>query len=180
MQGKAQATLQVKLVGFSEKTSRPGASVLRRPPSCPPSRLEPGENPTHSFPCRRYHCHSGAWVQDFTHLRFMGEGHYLAVELGNVNRHKDLARFHEAIALAIFYYNTERIHLAQRPGKFGTSVAEKGSLTASRAAYHSHVSGAAGQWWYSNGRVAGLYNSYAYVKYFTAAIRLRQYTCLVI
>ncbi|HSX15507.1 MAG TPA: hypothetical protein VLF40_01835 [Candidatus Saccharimonadales bacterium] len=29
-----------------------------------------------------------------------------------MNRHKDLARFHEAIALAIFYYNTERIHLA--------------------------------------------------------------------
>ena len=143
--------------------------------------------------------HSGAWVQDFTHLRFMGEEHYLAVvldlktrqvvgwrlgtrhsseltlaavldalskhpsptilhsdqgseylsykhqelcarmeitlscskraspwqngfmerffggfklELGNVNRHKDLAQFHEAIALAIFYYNTKRIHLA--------------------------------------------------------------------
>lgn len=143
--------------------------------------------------------HSGAWVQDFTHLRFGGEEHYLAVvldlktrqvvgwrlgtrhsseltlaaildalskhaaptilhsdqgseylsykhqelcermeitlscskraspwqngfmerffcgfklELGNVNRHKDLARFHEAIALAIFYYNTKRIHLA--------------------------------------------------------------------
>jgi transposase InsO family protein len=143
--------------------------------------------------------HSGAWVQDFTHLRFMGEEHYLAVvldlrtrqvvgwclgtrhsseltlaavldalskhpaptilhsdqgteylsykhqklcehmeitlscskraspwqngfmerffcgfklELGNVNRHKDLARFHEAVALAIFYYNTKRIHLA--------------------------------------------------------------------
>jgi transposase InsO family protein len=143
--------------------------------------------------------HSGAWVQDFTHLRFMGEEHYLAVvldlrtrqvvgwrlgtrhsseltlaavldalskhpsptilhsdqgseylsykhqelcarmeirlscskracpwqngfmerffcgfklELGNVNRHRDLARFHEAVALAIFYYNTKRIHLA--------------------------------------------------------------------
>lgn len=143
--------------------------------------------------------HSGAWVQDFTHLRFMGEEHYLAVvldlktrqvvgwrlgtrhsseltlaavldalskhpaptilhsdqgseylsfrhqelcermeitlscskraspwqngfmerffcgfklELGNVSRHKDLARFHEAVALAIFYYNTKRIHLA--------------------------------------------------------------------
>ena len=143
--------------------------------------------------------HSGAWVQDFTHLRFMGEEHYLAVvldlrtrqvvgwrlgtrhsseltlaavldalskhpaptilhsdqgseylsykhqelcqrmeitlscskraspwqngfmerffcgfklELGNVNRHKDLARFHEAVALAIFYYNTKRIHSA--------------------------------------------------------------------
>jgi transposase InsO family protein len=143
--------------------------------------------------------YSGAWVQDFTHLRFMGEEHYLAVvldlktrqvvgwrlgtrhsseltlaavldalskhpaptilhsdqgseylsykhqelcqrmeiqlscskraspwqngfmerffcgfklELGNVSRHKDLARFHEAAALAIFYYNTKRIHSA--------------------------------------------------------------------
>ncbi len=143
--------------------------------------------------------HSGAWVQDFTHLRFGGEEHYLAVvldlktrqvvgwrlgtkhsseltlaavldalskhhaptilhsdqgseylsarhqelcermeitlscskraspwqngfmerffcsfklELGNVSRHKDLARFHETVALAIFYYNTKRIHLA--------------------------------------------------------------------
>lgn len=143
--------------------------------------------------------HSGAWVQDFTHLRFGGEEHYLAVvldlktrqvvgwrlgtrhsseltlaavldalskhhaptilhsdqgseylsfrhqelcerleitlscskraspwqngfmerffcgfklELGNVNRHKDLSRFHEAVALAIFYYNTKRIHVA--------------------------------------------------------------------
>jgi transposase InsO family protein len=143
--------------------------------------------------------HSGAWVQDFTHLRFGGEEHYLAVvldlktrqvvgwrlgtrhsseltlaavldalskhpsptilhsdqgseylsykhqelcqrmeitlscskraspwqngfmerwfgnfklELGNVSKHKDVAQLHEAIALAIFYYNTKRIHLA--------------------------------------------------------------------
>ncbi len=34
------------------------------------------------------------------------------LELGNVNRHRDLARFHEAVAMAIFYYNTKRIHLA--------------------------------------------------------------------
>ena len=143
--------------------------------------------------------HSGAWVQDFTHLRFKGEEHYLAVvldlrtrqvvgwrlgtrhsseltlaavldalskhpaptilhsdqgseylsykhqelcarmeitlscstraspwqngfmerffcgfklELGNINRHKDLSRFHEAVAMAIFYYNHDRIHLS--------------------------------------------------------------------
>jgi transposase InsO family protein len=142
---------------------------------------------------------SGGWVQDFTHLRFGGEEHYLAVvldlktrqvvgwrlgtrhsseltlaavldalskypaptilhsdqgseylsykhqelcgrmeitlscssraspwqngfmerwfgnfklELGNIAKHKDVAQFHEAIALAIFYYNTKRIHLA--------------------------------------------------------------------
>lgn len=142
---------------------------------------------------------SGAWVQDFTHLKFGGEEHYLAVvldlktrqvvgwrlgtrhsseltlaavldslskhpapailhsdqgseylsykhqelcarmeitlscskraspwqngfmerwfgnfklELGNITRHKDVAQLHEAIALAIFYYNTKRIHSA--------------------------------------------------------------------
>lgn len=36
----------------------------------------------------------------------------LKLELGNVNRHKDLARFHEAIAMAIFCYNHNRIHLS--------------------------------------------------------------------
>jgi transposase InsO family protein len=143
--------------------------------------------------------HSGAWVQDFTHLRFMGEEHYLAVvldlrtrqvvgwrlgtrhsseltlaavldalskhpaptilhsdqgseylsykhqelcqrmeitlscskraspwqngfmerwfgnfkqELGSLTQYKDVAQLHEAVALAIFYYNTKRIHLA--------------------------------------------------------------------
>ena len=143
--------------------------------------------------------HSGAWVQDFTHLRFMGEEHYLAVvldlktrqvvgwrlgtrhsseltlaavldglskhaaptilysdqgseylsykhqelcqhmeitlscskraspwqngfmerwfgnfkqELGSLARCRDVAQLHEKVALAIFYYNTKRIHLA--------------------------------------------------------------------
>lgn len=142
---------------------------------------------------------AGAWVQDFTHLRFMGEEHYLAVvldlktrqvvgwrlgtrhrseltlaavldalskhpsptilhsdqgseylsykhqelcarmeitlscskraspwqngfmerwfgnfklELGNISQYKDIAQLHEAVALAIFYYNTKRIHSA--------------------------------------------------------------------
>jgi len=34
------------------------------------------------------------------------------LELGNITRHKDVAELHEAIALAIFYYNTKRIHSA--------------------------------------------------------------------
>lgn len=142
---------------------------------------------------------SGGWVQDFTHLRFMGEEHYLAVvldlktrqvvgwrlgtrhsseltlaavldalskhprptilhsdqgteylsykhqelcarmeitlscstraspwqngfmerwfgnfklELGNISHHRDVAQLHEAVALAIYYYNTKRIHTA--------------------------------------------------------------------
>jgi transposase InsO family protein len=155
--------------------------------------------------------HSGAWVQDFTHLKFMGEEHYLAVvldlrtrqvvgwrlgtrhsseltlaavldalskhpaptilhsdqgseylsykhqelcermeitlscskraspwqngfmerwfgnfklELGNLNKHKDLAQLHEAIALAIFYYNTKRIHSALKmsPAAYAASL----------------------------------------------------------
>jgi putative transposase len=143
--------------------------------------------------------YSGAWVQDFTHLRFMGEEHYLAVvldlktrqvvgwrlgtrhsseltlaavldalskhpsptilhsdqgseylsykhqelcarmeitlscskraspwqngfmerwfgnfkqELGSLTKCRDVAQLHEKVALAIFYYNTKRIHLA--------------------------------------------------------------------
>lgn len=147
----------------------------------------------------RHMVNAGAWAQDFTHLRFGGEEHYLAVvldlrtrqvvgwrlgtrhsseltlaavldalskypapailhsdqgseylsykhqelcarmeitlscskraspwqngfmerwfgnfkqELGSINRYKDVAQLHEAVALAIFYYNTKRIHLA--------------------------------------------------------------------
>jgi transposase InsO family protein len=158
--------------------------------------------------------YSGAWVQDFTHLRFMGEEHYLAVvldlktrqvvgwrlgtrhsseltlaavldalskhpaptilhsdqgseylsykhqelcermeitlscskraspwqngfmerffcgfklELGNVSRHKDLARFHEAVAMANFYYNHDRIHLALKmsPAAYAAGLKEQ-------------------------------------------------------
>jgi transposase InsO family protein len=154
---------------------------------------------------------SGGWVQDFTHVRFRGEEHYLAVvldlktrqvvgwhlgtrhsseltlaavldslskhptptilhsdqgseylsykhqelcgrmeitlscskraspwqngfmerwfgsfklELGNVSCHQDVAQFYEAIALAIFYYNTKRIHLALKmsPAAYAASL----------------------------------------------------------
>ena len=34
------------------------------------------------------------------------------LELGNVAKCKDVAELHEVIALAIFYYNTKRIHSA--------------------------------------------------------------------
>lgn len=34
------------------------------------------------------------------------------LELGNLAKYKDVAQLHEAIALAIFYYNTKRIHSA--------------------------------------------------------------------
>lgn len=32
------------------------------------------------------------------------------LELGNLNRHRDLASFHEVVAMAIYYHNHERIH----------------------------------------------------------------------
>lgn len=32
--------------------------------------------------------------------------------MGNLNQYKDLAQLHEAIALHIHYYNTQRIHTA--------------------------------------------------------------------
>jgi transposase InsO family protein len=35
-------------------------------------------------------------------------------ESGNLNQYKDPAQLHEAIALTVHYYNTERIHLALR------------------------------------------------------------------
>ena len=41
--------------------------------------------------------------------RFFGS---LKLELGNISRFKELAEFYEAIALAIYYYNTKRIHSA--------------------------------------------------------------------
>jgi putative transposase len=36
------------------------------------------------------------------------------LELGSISQYKDLAQLHEAVALAIFYYNTKRIHSALR------------------------------------------------------------------
>jgi putative transposase len=33
-------------------------------------------------------------------------------EVGNLNRYQDLPQLHEAIALQIHYYNTQRIHSA--------------------------------------------------------------------
>lgn len=157
---------------------------------------------------------SGAWVQDFTHLKFGGEEHYLAVvfdlktrqlvgwrlgtrhsseltlaavldalskqpspailhsdqgseylsykhqelcarmeitlscstkaspwqngfmerwfgnlklEIGNVNKYKELAQLHEAIALQIYYYNTKRIHSALKmsPAAYAARLKEQ-------------------------------------------------------
>lgn len=41
--------------------------------------------------------------------RFFGS---FKLELGNINRHKELAQLHESVAMTLFYYNTKRIHSA--------------------------------------------------------------------
>lgn len=45
-------------------------------------------------------------------------------ELGNLSQYKDLPQLHEAIALAIYYYNTERIHsaLGMSPAAYAASL----------------------------------------------------------
>lgn len=45
-------------------------------------------------------------------------------ELGNLNRYQDLPQLHEAIALAIYYYNTDRIHsaLGMSPAAYAASL----------------------------------------------------------
>ena len=48
------------------------------------------------------------WQNGFME-RFFGS---FKLELGNLNKYKDLAQLHEAIALAIYYYNNKRIHTA--------------------------------------------------------------------
>jgi len=156
---------------------------------------------------------AAAWVQDFTHLKFGGEEHYLAVvldlktrqvvgwrlgtrhsseltlaavltapailhsdqgseylsykhqelcsrmeiilscskraspwqngfmerwfgnfklELGNIARHRDVAQLHETIALAIFYYNTKRIHSALKMSPAAYAAKLKAKETSDR------------------------------------------------
>jgi transposase InsO family protein len=46
------------------------------------------------------------------------------LELGSISRHRDVALLHEAVALAIFYYNTKRIHSALKmsPAAYAASL----------------------------------------------------------
>lgn len=48
------------------------------------------------------------------------------LEMGNLSRHKELARLHEAVALQIYYYNTKRIHSALKmsPAAYAASLKE--------------------------------------------------------
>jgi transposase InsO family protein len=51
------------------------------------------------------------------------------MELGNLSKHKDVAQLHEAIALAIFYYNTKRIHSALKmsPAAYAARLTDRES-----------------------------------------------------
>ncbi len=49
----------------------------------------------------------------------------LKFELGNINRFKELAEFYEAITLAIYYYNTKRIHNALKMSPVAYAAALK-------------------------------------------------------
>jgi len=63
------------------------------------------------------------WQNGFMERFFCG----FKLELGNANRHRDLARFHEAVAMAIFYYNHDRIHLSLKmsPAAYAAGLKEQ-------------------------------------------------------
>ena len=48
-------------------------------------------------------------------------------------RSRDLARFHEAVVIAIFYYNTERIHtgLKMNPAAYAARLEEQSQVSKS-------------------------------------------------
>lgn len=60
------------------------------------------------------------WQNGFME-RFFGS---FKAELGDITRHKELAQFHESIALTIHYYNTKRIHSALKmsPAAYAASL----------------------------------------------------------
>jgi len=60
------------------------------------------------------------WQNGFME-RFFGS---FKLELGNLNKYQDLAQLHEAIALAIYYYNTKRIHtsLKMSPAAYAATL----------------------------------------------------------
>ena len=68
----------------------------------------------HQLLCERYEIQlsasnkSSPWQNGYMERWFAG----FKPELGNLNQYQDIAELHEAIALQIHYYNTERIHSA--------------------------------------------------------------------
>ena len=80
----------------------------------------------HQLTCDQYgitlSCSTAAspWQNGFME-RFFGS---LKPELGKLSQYQDLGELHEAIALTIHYYNTERIHLALKmsPAAYAASL----------------------------------------------------------
>lgn len=66
---------------------------------------------------------SSPWQNGFME-RFMLT---LQLELGSLNRFKDLAQLHEAVAMSIHYYNTKRIHSALKtsPAAYAARLREQ-------------------------------------------------------
>lgn len=63
------------------------------------------------------------WQNGFME-RFFGS---FKLELGDLNRHQEVAQFHESVALTMFYYNTKRIHSALKmsPAAYAATLSEK-------------------------------------------------------
>lgn len=80
----------------------------------------------HQLVCERYEIQLSAsnkaspWQNGFMEQWF---GKFKP-ELGSLNRYKDLAELHEAVALQLHYYNTERIHsaLGMSPAAYAASL----------------------------------------------------------
>lgn len=69
---------------------------------------------------------SSPWQNGFME-RWFGN---FKLELGDLTQYQDLAQLHEAIALQLHYYNTERIHLAlgMSPAAYAASLMQPQSL----------------------------------------------------
>jgi transposase InsO family protein len=75
---------------------------------------------------------SSPWQNGFMERFFGG----FKLELGSLMKYKDLAQLHEAIALAIHYYNTKRIHSALKmsPAAYAASLTNSDRLFAEKVA----------------------------------------------
>lgn len=58
------------------------------------------------------------------------------LELGNISRLKDIAELNEAVAMAMHYYNTQRIHLALKttPAAYAAGLKSRDKLFAKKVA----------------------------------------------
>jgi len=113
----------------SELTLAALQDALRKHP--PPAILHSDQGSeylsyAHQLLCERYEIQlsasakSSPWQNGFMETWFRG----FKLELGSLNQFQDLAQLHEAVALQIYYYNTERIHsaLGMSPAAYAASL----------------------------------------------------------